>query len=90
MCCRELANMSVRSRADQQHTRMGEDQRLCGWLEEMALDKVVTVSVGEKRRDARHVARVQKRIIANLLTCRWRLRGAEEVEKALKILAGSQ
>lgn len=34
---------------------MGEDQRLCGWLEEMSLDKVVTISVGEKRRDARYV-----------------------------------
>lgn len=30
-----------------------EDQRLCSWLEEMALDKIVTVSVGEKRRGTR-------------------------------------
>lgn len=30
-----------------------EDQRLCGWLEEMALDKIVTISVGEKRRGTR-------------------------------------
>jgi hypothetical protein len=30
-----------------------EDQRLCDWLEEMALDKIVTVSVGDKRRGTR-------------------------------------
>jgi hypothetical protein len=30
-----------------------EDQRLCSWLEEMALDKIVTISVGEKRRGTR-------------------------------------
>jgi hypothetical protein len=32
---------------------MGEDQRLCSWLEELALDKVVTVAVGAKKREAR-------------------------------------
>lgn len=35
------------------YVRLTEDQRLCSWLEEMALDKIVTVSVGEKRRGTR-------------------------------------
>ncbi|KAL7004350.1 Trehalose-6-P synthase/phosphatase complex subunit [Cystobasidiomycetes sp. EMM_F5] len=32
---------------------IGEDQRLCSWLGDMALDTVVTVSVGGKKRGAR-------------------------------------
>lgn len=40
---------------------MGEDQRLCAWLEEMSLDKIVTVAVGEKKRGARwHLSGVKE------------------------------
>ena len=47
---------------------MSEDQRLCGWLEEMALDKVVTISVGEKKREARWRLKGPEDVVAALKT----------------------